>query len=363
MSSRRALVLAALGSLAALGQPKARPPPTFVPLDFVPHFSFAARVAALDPPPAEEKEVRTIMEWGWGQRAGETVGFAWGARDNFTNATAEKWAKSYPNSFGLRPQYFTGKRGDDEVLVTHLYFCHIGTFPSRNDTERAANQTTAVELSITLEGVTSTIAADLLWGGEEGSCDDLGVVVGRRKSTGKHFVESFRDYNNRRYWEAFEALPQPRTPPKKFPILDSFRTGDGDIHALRDALRASKRLGLHGVSSGGPAWLQRQELGYALTAGGAEVALEEWSPVAPDIGAKRKQDNLTAWAAATASSTMQRGFARSEIQSTPIHDEPGMRIPDDLPPVGNASFADVTRSWKQSASPPPPPLPSLPASL
>ena len=124
-------------------------------------------------------------------------------------AQAEKWAKSYPNSYGLRPQYFTGRRGDDEVLVTHLYYCHIGTFPSRNDTERAANQTTAVELNITLEGVTSTIAADLLWGGEEGSCDDLGVVVGRRKSTGKHFVESFRDYNSRRYWQAFEALPKP----------------------------------------------------------------------------------------------------------------------------------------------------------
>eukprot|EP01045_Picozoa_sp_COSAG04_P018239 COSAG04_NODE_1674_length_5968_cov_9.689726_1_plen_38_part_10 len=37
---RRVLGLAALGSLAALGQPKARPPPTYVPLDFVPHFSF-----------------------------------------------------------------------------------------------------------------------------------------------------------------------------------------------------------------------------------------------------------------------------------------------------------------------------------
>ena len=87
---RRVLGLAALGSLAALGQPKARPPPTFVPLDFVPRFSFAARVAALDPPPAEEKHVRTIMEWGWGQRAGETVGFAWGERDNFTNATVSE---------------------------------------------------------------------------------------------------------------------------------------------------------------------------------------------------------------------------------------------------------------------------------
>ena len=81
-------------------------------------------------------------------------------------------------------------------------------------------------------------------------------------------METFQSYNARKYWPAFDALPTPRTPPQKFAIMDGFHTADGDLHATRDALRATKKLGLHGSSfggfmgaPGGSAWVQKEEVG------------------------------------------------------------------------------------------------------
>ena len=34
-----------------------------------------------------------------------------------------------------------------------------------------------------------------------------------------------------------------------------------------------------------------------------------------------------------------------QVDVTPIHDEPGMLIPRDLPPIGNASFSAVAAQW------------------
>ena len=255
-----------------------RPPPTFVPIDFVPEFTFTARVVALDPPPTDIKNVRNIMEWGWGQRAGETSGFEPSQPCNFTrNKTGHKWATSYPNTYGLRPQYFQGrKESEDEYLVTHLFFCHIGTEPSHNASLRAPNQTTTVEVNFTLDREELSVGGTLEWGGDEGYCDDLGIIMGRRKSTGKHFVETFQQYNTRRYSPAFEALPAIKTPIKKFPIQDGFRTSDGSLNAKRDLLRHAKRMGIHGVLGGGDAWLTQEELGYKLTSVGGEVGDFEW---------------------------------------------------------------------------------------
>ena len=40
------------------------PPPPHVPIDFVPEFTFSARVAGLHPSPQDPKDVRTEFEWG-----------------------------------------------------------------------------------------------------------------------------------------------------------------------------------------------------------------------------------------------------------------------------------------------------------
>jgi hypothetical protein len=334
---------------AGTGTGAGRPPPTFVPIaDFVPErFSFTARVSGLSPPPADEKKVRTYMEWGWGQKAGETVGYALPAQpSNFTrNKTGAYWARSYPNTYGLRPQYFLGRHGgEDSFLVTHLYFCHIGAEPSRNLTLRGDNQTTDVELNITLPGGETEqlhLAGTLEWGGLEGSCDGLGLLVGKRAATGKYFVETFRQHNAARYWPAFSSLPPTQTAPEHFPIMDGFRTGDNDLGATEDALAAANRLGLHGLMSDAPAWLEQRVLGYQLTAAGGEVALLEYLPGRPS----RESDNLTQWAAQTARPLLAAGYLPDQVKVSPIHDEPGLAIPAALPPVGNASWPAVTKRW------------------
>jgi hypothetical protein len=192
---------------------------------------------------------------------------------------------------------------------------------------------------------TTTLAAVLSWGGDEGPCDDLGIVVGRTKSTGRYIVETFAQYNARHYWRVFDTLTPVKTAPTLFPITDSYRMGDGDIASMRVALRASRRVGLHGMNSACPAWLQKQELGYALTSASGEVALLEYSPNAPNIGTHKIDANLSAWAASVASTPLSLGYKPSDVVLSPIHDEPGMAIPADLPPIGNASFKAVSDRW------------------
>ena len=273
------------------------PPPALLPLDFVPDFSFRTRVTALDPAPAPgtaNTSVLSVFVWGWGQQQSQTVGLgSWGPECSFTrNVTGAYWAAAYPNTYGLRAALPVADRSKQEkILVTQLFICHGGTFPCSSSTcGRDPNQTTTVEVEVTLDGKVSTLGATLKWGAEGMStpphCDDLGIVVGQKTKTGEHFVETFQQYNARKYWPAFDALPPSRSSPTKFALMDGFRTADCDLQATRDALRATKKLGLHGSQfggsavlgssiPGGSAWLQKQEVGYALTAGNSEVALLE----------------------------------------------------------------------------------------
>ena len=335
------------------------PPPALIPLDFVPDFSFRTRVTALDPTPAPgtaNTSVLTVFVWGWGQQQSQTVGIgAWGPECSFTrNVTGAYWAAGYPNTFGLRAALHHPS-DEETVLITHLFVCHGGTFPPAT-VRRDPNQTTTVEVEVTLDGTISTLRATLKWGAEGTSaplhCDDLGIVVGQKTKTGEHFVETFQQYNTRKYWPSFDALPPPQSSPTKFALMDGFRTGDCDLQATRDALRATKKLGLHGSQfggsavigsdvPGGSAWLQKQEVGYALTAGSGNVALLDYAAGAPAAHCA----NLTAWAHSVVDPLLALGFEGDEIRNTPIHDEPAMSIPRDFPPVGNPSFPDVSARW------------------
>ena len=314
------------------------------------------------PGPAAGTENHTVLTqfaWGWGQKAGETIGFGeWGPKCSFTrNTTGQYWAKAYPNTYGLRTALHLGHQ-EETILVTHLFVCHGGPFPCRTRAcGRNPNQTTTVEVELVLDGKTLTLNATLKWGGEEtGGCDDLGIVIGQKNSTGAHFVETFRDYNARKYWPSFEALTTPRSSPTKFAIMDGFRNSDCDLQATRDALRATRQLGLHGslfgggyvsgsATPGGSAWVQREELGYALTSASSDVALLDYAVSAPNTSPAEHYGNLTAWAHSVADPLLQLGFKGDEIRNTPIHDEPTMSIPRDFPPVGNPAFPEVSARW------------------
>eukprot|EP01052_Picozoa_sp_SAG31_P052250 SAG31_NODE_12813_length_914_cov_1.541104_1_plen_237_part_10 len=193
----------------------ALPPPPPIPIaDFVPeYFTFTARVSGMAPPPVNPTNVRTVVEWGWGQvpygAPGTTVGFRPSQPVNFTRArTGAYWARTYPNTYGLLPQYFLGHQGADSFLVTRLFFCHVGLEPSRDPAIRPANQTTEVEVNVTLsDGEKLQLTGVLMWAGLQagggGACDGLGILIGKRRTTGKYFLETFREYNARRYWPAF----------------------------------------------------------------------------------------------------------------------------------------------------------------
>jgi hypothetical protein len=118
--------------------------------------------------------------------------------------------------------------------------------------------------------------------------------------------------------------------------------GDSDIGAWRDGLRAMKQLGLRGVGGVPRAWLLSQELGYVLTPTAHEsVALTDWQVDAPARGLP--PGNLTAWAEHAVGEELAAGFARGELSTASLHDEPGCQLPSALPPVQNSTVAQ--RRW------------------
>lgn len=366
MIPRVTIVSLVLMASVKLGAALSSPPPGLIALDFVPNFSFRTRVVALDPAPAagtENTSVLTVFVWGWGQPQSQTVGVgSWGPQCNFTrNETGAYWGALYPNTYGLRTPLHQGFH-KETILVTHLFVCHGGSFPCSNSLTcgRDPNQTTTVEVEVTVGGKTSTLQSTLKWGAEGTSapphCDDLGIIVGQETKTGEHFVETFQQYNARKYWPSFDALPKPRSTPTKFALMDGFRTSDCDMQAARDALRATQKLGLHGSQfggsavagsgiPGGSAWLQKQEVGYALTAAGGNVALLEYATGAPNTSPTGHYSNLSDWAHGIVDPLIELGFEGNEIRNTPIHDEPTMSIPRDFPPVGNPSHPEVSARW------------------
>lgn len=153
-------------------------PPALISLDFVPDFSFRTRVASLHPAPdpaTANTTVLSVFAWGFGQVEPPQLGVGdWSTPCEFTrNSTGKYWAGVYPNTYNLRKGV---QLGDDTILVTHLFVCHGGSFPWRETGEgpgpypkapgrRDPNQTSTVEVEVTLEGKTLTLGATLEWGG------------------------------------------------------------------------------------------------------------------------------------------------------------------------------------------------------
>jgi len=334
------------------------PPPN---ISFVAEFEFRARVVALDPPAENSDTVVTQIRWGRtdGQTVGTTHGFGWTPRQRFTRAgLGTYWGGQYPNSFGLTPRYTLG-RFEDSMLVTHLFFCHVGSEPSQNASQRSTNQTTSVQLEISLgDQPPFLLEADLLWSvgyidpTGAGNCDDFGVIVGRTQS-GQPFVETYRQHNAKRYWTHYQRLPEAPSlwRPQKLVLLDTLEVGDGDIGGWRDALRALDLAGMHGIGGVPRAWLMQEELGYVLSQATSntfqQVASLDYADGAPCLVTPCPYaGNLTAWAQTVAEGPLAQGYAPTTVLGgSSIHDEPGMAWPATMPPV--ASNENVRARWQR----------------
>lgn len=309
-------------------------------------FSYRVRVAAISPP----SKNATTVAWHftgsdtWLSPGARLTGSEWSPEHTF-NSTGVKWEAHYSTV-------------DYKIVPGRMGFCLLGSCsrdPHRNTTvcthlPAAPNRTMTVQVSVTLDGTTSLLEGTLLRG-VSGSgaiprtyrhdCTSLEIIIGRQLSTSTNFVETSRQYNAHRYWPSFAALPQPANVTiRRFPIQDRLVIGD-DVGAWRDGLRAMKQLGLHGVGGAPHAWLMREEFGYALTPTAHQsVALLDWQTDAPAHGLP--PGNLTAWAEHAVGTELDHGFARGELSTASLHDEPGCQLPAALPPVKN-STADAQR--------------------
>ena len=314
-------------------------------------FSYRVRVAAISPP---SKNVTTAAfppsigghftgSDAWLSPEARLTGSAWSPAYSF-NSTGVAWEAHYSSV-------------DYKIVPRGMGVCLLGSCsrnPRTNTTvcthlPAAPNRTITVQVSVTLSGTTSLLEGTLMRG-VSGSgktprtlrddCASFEIIIGRHTSTSTNFVETSMQYNARQYWPHFDALPQPaNVTVKRFPIQDRLVIGDSDIGAWRDGLRAMKQLGLHGVGGVPRAWLLSQELGCALApAAHQSVALNDWQTDAPARG--MPPGNLAEHAVGE---ELASGFARGELSTASLHDEPGCRLPASLPPVKNSTVA--ARRW------------------
>ena len=190
-------------------------------------FSYRVRVASFNPA-IENNNVTTA--WSWFRDAqpfpGEQLtGSQWSANYTFNN-TGVSWEKI--------------STVDYKILPSYIRLCPIGQ-------PLLANCTMAVQVSVAVSGGRPNLLEATLLRGQSISgkiprqyrrdCAVLQVIIGHRTSTATNFVETSRQYNARRYWPTFAALPVHSAPAVQlFPIQDRLAIADGDIDAWRDAV-------------------------------------------------------------------------------------------------------------------------------
>jgi hypothetical protein len=117
-------------------------------------------------------------------------------------------------------------RLDVGVLNINCRFALAGRDAGKTATVKAAIQNTDCA---TCRGWTSMTGDD---GGGY-----IGLMLGRDNSTGAPTIETFADYNRRRYWANLKGIPASKKIASLFPILDTFDP-DGDITTREEAFAA-----------------------------------------------------------------------------------------------------------------------------
>jgi hypothetical protein len=295
-------------------------------------FAYKVRVAAISPPlPASNT---SVVAWQWFPEGQPATG----ARLN-----GSAWSPEYIASFnGTAVPWDKISSVDYKILPTQMWLCPVGQ-------PVAPNRTMSVQVSITIEGggppllLESALLRDRSASGKiprqlRDDCANLQIIIGRQNSTGTNFIETAREYNARRYWPVFAALPQPADTPalQLFPVQDRLVIADSDIGAWRDGLHAMQQLGLHGIGGVPRAWLMHDELGDVFKPMRHQtVALVDWQKPKP----KHLPWNLTAWAEIAVGEELAAGFKPGQLSTVSMDDEPGAQLPAALPPVSNSTAA------------------------
>lgn len=302
-----------------------------------PNFTFSYRVkVATISPPASANNTTTVV-WQWFSDAQPFPG---------AHLTGSAWSSEYTASFnGTGVPWAKISTRDYHILPTRMNLCPIGL-------PITPNRTMTVQVSVTVENgppflLEGKLLRDRSISGKiqrqlRGDCASLQIIIGRQNSTATNFVETNRQYNARRYWPLFSALPQPvdAPAPQRFPIQDRLVIGDSDIGAWRDGLRAMRQLGLHGVGGVPRAWLLQDELGYVLSpTAHQKVPLLDWQKPKPRHAAW----NLSEWSENLIGAELAAGFTRGQLSTASLDDEPGAQLPAALPPVANSTTA--ARRW------------------
>ena len=203
-------------------------------------FSYKIRVATMNPPHASPASNTSVVAWRWLSDGQPSTG---------ARLAGSVWSPEYTAIFnGTVPWPLRDEHADYRILPASMWLCPVG-LPA------TPNRTMAVQFSVTVGGggLPLLSEATLLRGKSlsgkiprllRDDCASLQIIIGRQNSTKTNFVETARQYNARRYWPVFAALPQPADAPalQRFPIQDRLVLGDDDIGAWRDGLRAMRQL-------------------------------------------------------------------------------------------------------------------------
>jgi hypothetical protein len=165
----------------------------------------------------------------------------------------------------------------------------------------------------------------------------LALVLSTVNTTGPTVVQTMADYNAIRYGEPARGI-KVSTPPKLFPIMDRFISGDDNLLTWTQGLELLTQLGMHGINvetgntqQGYPnynAFVRKALL--ATSQNTTSGALYNAPGTAPYSGRNTIQF-LKQWASAVAAPFRAAGFLSTQMTAFALADEPGWSFPGSAP--------------------------------
>lgn len=165
----------------------------------------------------------------------------------------------------------------------------------------------------------------------------LALILSSVNTTGTTAVQTMADFNALRYGGPAHGI-KVSTPPKLFPIMDRFISGDDNLLTWIQGLGLLTQLGVHGIN----VEIGNTQQGYpnysafvrkALLATGQNTtsgALYTAPGTAPYSG-RNTAESLKDWASAVAAPYSAAGFSNTQMVAFALADEPGWSFPGSAP--------------------------------
>jgi hypothetical protein len=177
----------------------------------------------------------------------------------------------------------------------------------------------------------------------------LALVLSKDLAVVPVAVQTMADFNTNTYTKAAAGI-KVMTPPRRFPVMDRFISGDDNIFTWAGGIQLLTQLGMHGLevqSGNGPNGypVYSSVVRQALLAAGQNItsSAEYAAPGTAPATGRDTAASLSKWAQEIAGPFTDAGYQPHQMTVFALADEPAWSFPGSAP---EASYAALRPQWE-----------------